>query len=326
MRSNKAIGLTALLYCLGPSHDVAWSLQAGNRGCQPIGRVLTLGDHRFAPGSLLCRGDRLNLPSGKKVQVLCYFNRQVLSLSSGIVSAPGRCVPKELGVKVCSGADRSTCSKPKGITATAELPTLHSPYGNALIEDRPPFSWAGVRGATQYSVAVRGPGVQWQTTVKGTSLPYPQAQPGMNYGSAYEVMVIAYQQDSPMGASRSALNLLPETDAKQVAAVVEQLQQLGLSEDQAAYLDLDSLYRGKDLLHESITALEKRLQAGSRNPKVYRVLGDCYLEAGFPNEARKQYKTAAELAKMAEDADELAKAESGLKLVSNYKGKNSGGL
>lgn len=294
------------------------SLQVGYRNCQPIGRVLSPGDRQFAPGSLLCRGDRFNLPPGKKVQVLCYFNRQVLSLSNGIVSAPGRCVPKEFRVKFCSSANRSTCPKSKGFAATAELPTLISPYGSALIDDRPPLSWASVQGATKYSVAVRGPGEQWQTTVEGTSLPYPQAQPGMSYGSAYEVTVIAYQDEAPKAASRSALNLLPEADARQVAAVVEQLKRLGLPEDQVAYLDLDSIYRGKNLLHESITTLEQRVQAGSRNPGVYRVLGDRYLEAGFPEQAGKQYKTAAALAKAVADDIELAKAETGLKLIAAY--------
>ncbi len=285
------------------------------RECQPIGRVLSQGDRRFPPRSLLCQGDRLNLPPWGKVEVLCFFNRRVLPLSAGIVSSAGRCVPKELRAKHCSVADRSRCPKPKGAGEIATIPVVIEPYSNVLLEGRPFLSWAAVVGATNYSVEVRGPGVHWQKLIEGTTLPYPQEQPAMAYGSAYQVAIIAYQNNSPLSASRSAFNLLPERDVRQITQAVEKINSLDLPKDEAAYLDLDSLYMGKNLLSATINMLEAQVREGSLNPGVYRVLGDRYLEAGLPTEAKSHYERAAELATKADNPSELQRAQDGLKAI-----------
>lgn len=137
----------------------------------------------------------------------------------------------------------------------------------------------------------------------------------MAYGSAYQVAIIAYQNNSPLSASRSAFNLLPERDVRQITQAVEKINSLDLPKDEAAYLDLDSLYMGKNLLSATINMLEAQVREGSLNPGVYRVLGDRYLEAGLPTEAKSHYERAAELATKADNPSELQRAQDGLKAI-----------
>ena len=57
------------------------------------------------------------------------------------------------------------------------------------------------------------------------------------------------------------------------------------------------------------------MAAGSRNPTLYRTLGDRYLEAWLPEEARREYTTAAQLAQSSGSLDELEKVQEQLKLL-----------
>ncbi len=56
----------------------------------------------------------------------------------------------------------------------------------------------------------------------------------------------------------------------------------------------------------------------SRNPTLYRVLGDRYLRAWLTNEAKRQYTKAFEIAKSSNNSKELQKAQEGLKMVKFY--------
>lgn len=286
--------------------------------CDPIGRVLNQGDKRFSSGSLLCEGETLTLASGVKVDFLCFLNRRILTLLGGTVSAVDECVPKEIRVKSCSARDTSNCPSPKGPGSNSNTPEIVSPYSSTLLNGRPLFSWYAVAGATGYTVEVRGEGVGWQKIVQGTTLAYPNEQPAMQFGNAYKITILANQGDDPVSASVSVVNLLPESEARLVLNTVERINSLNLPQDEAAFLDLDTIYMSKNLLTETISALESRVQVGSQNPAIYRVLGDRYLEAGLPDYAKRQYEIASQFARTAANSIELAKAEAGLERVERY--------
>lgn len=288
--------------------------RSANRQCEPIGRVLSNGDRRYQAGSLLCSGDRLQPPNGTTVEILCYLNRKVLWLSSGVVS--DKCTPQaKQQAQQCTRIHRVNCPSPKGPGSNSNTPEIVSPYSSALLNGRPLLSWYPVPGATSYTVEVSGEGVEWGKTVESTTLEYPNEQPTMQFGNAYRVTVTANQGEETISASVSVFNMLPESEARQVMELVERINSLKLPKDEVAFLDLDSIYRSFNLLTQTISTLQAQVKDGSQKPGLYRVLGDRYLEAGLPDYALSKYETATRLAQTADNPIELAKARAGLKLI-----------
>lgn len=283
---------------------------------QPIGRVLNTSDRYLKKGSLLCPESWLHPHKGAKVKVLCYRNRKVIWLGSGVVSS--KCVPpsQQQQAQQCTPINRANCPKRKGPGKQRNVPTLLIPYSSAVLNVRPDLSWAAVAGATRYKVQFSGDGVNWETMVSGTTLSYPKEQPPMGYGNVYKVSVIAYG-DAPITYSSSVLIVSPVDEAQQVRATVKEIKALNLPPDEIAF-DLDILFRGQNLLTEAIDTLKLRVEAGSQEPFIYRILGDRYLEAGLPDSAKQEYTKAAQLAQKADDAAELAKAHEGLKRAALY--------
>lgn len=286
--------------------------------CDPIGRVLTQGGKNFTAGRPLCKEDRLNLASGERIDLLCYLNKKVLTLFGGSIQVAEGCGPKMERVKPCSIQDRSNCPKPKGPGEGNNTPATVRPYSSTLLNGRPFLSWYTVSGASSYTVEVSGVGVRWRKTLVGTTLPYPSEQPSMQYGNAYKVTITASKGDFPVNASVSVLNILPESEARNVINTVKRVNSLNLPKDEAAYLDLDAVFMSKHLLDETINTLEGRVKAGSHRPGLYRVLGDRYLEAGLPGIAKSEYEVASKLATREDNLIEMTKAQAGLELIARH--------
>ena len=287
---------------------------AVKRQCKPIGRVLSAGDRTLAPGSLLCQGDRLQPANVSTIEVLCYLNQKVLQLQQGSVSdAPDKCIPQATQAERCTQENPGNCPKIKGPGEDGNTPAIISPYSSALLNNRPLLSWYALAGATNYTVIVSGEGVNWTKIINNTTLPYPKEQPAMQLGNAYKITVIGNFNNSPIGYSALVVNLLSRSSAQQVVARVKQINALRIPQDEAAFQDLDTVYMSSHLLSETIETLNSRISAGSRNPTLYRVLGDRYLEAGLPDKARSKYNVAAQLAQSRGNSNELAKAQSGIK-------------
>ena len=284
--------------------------------CDPIGRVISDGDRRFKTGSLLCQGVRLQVAKGATVEVLCYANRKILRLKSS--TDLDKCTPQATKMLPCTPENKSYCPKPKGPREEGNIPTIISPYSSSILSHRPELSWYAVAEATSYTVQVKGAGVNWEKKVKSTHLPYPKEQPALQFGNAYKIAVIANRNESPIGVGTAVVNLLHSSDAKQVLEIVKRINSLGLPKDEAAFLDLNAAYMSKNLLHETIETLKSRVRAGSQHPTLYRVLGDRLLEAGLPDEAKREYTTATLLAKRADNPAELAKAQAGLQRAQLY--------
>lgn len=313
--------LALILICWDWSNVLAQplSITAHKRQCKPIARVLNNNDQHWTGGSLLCEEDRLDPEPGKKVEIFCYANGAVLSLGNN--ARWDQCVSmrkQQVRQAQCTYKNRLNCPKVKGPGEQRNTPALIAPYSSTLLNQKPNFSWYSVAGATSYLVQVSGIGVNWEEEVKNTHLSYPYKQPAMQFGNAYKITIIAKQNASAIKASVAAVNLLPRQDARQVIGIVKQINNLGIPKDEAAFLDLDRLYMAKNLLHETIETLKSQVKAGSRNPTLYRVLGDRYLEAGLPEKAKHEYITATTLAKRVDDSAEIAKAQAGLQRIALY--------
>lgn len=286
---------------------------------QPVGRVINNKDSHFAAGSLLCKTDLLRPVYGAKVEVLCYLNRKVLRLGSGSIS--GQCFPlvEQQQFLQCNRYNRSKCPKRKGPTENNNAPVLIAPYSNVILDTRPELLWTKVAGISSYKVQVSGIDVNWSETVVGDNyLVYPQEQPPLRFGNAYKITIIVSKGDTPATASVTIINLINENQVQQVKKIVQRLDDLNLSQDEAAYLDLDSIYMSYGLLSQSIGSLTARVKAGSATPEIYITLGDRYLEAGLPNQAKPLYQKAIKLAQQNNDVSQVEQAKAGLKRIEFY--------
>ncbi len=184
------------------------------------------------------------------------------------------------------------------------IPYIISPRRTLLLTDKPVLRWNPVAGATSYTVSiVSEEGILWeQKDVRETQLVYPGVPP-LKPGVEYKLIVLAdsgASSEKEDGQGRS-FQLLGAGEAKHVREAVDLLERQSLSGDDKALLQA-YLYRGYYLRAEAIETLEKQAASGSKNPEVYRLLGDLYLQVGVTPLAEKNYMEAIQLYEAAGDA------------------------
>jgi len=282
------------------------------RDCEVVAKVIS-GDINWTPQSKLCKNDKIHPVRGRKVEIFCYSHGKLLYLTDSTVSE--HCLPlSQRRFENCTLKNGYTCVTPKGPGSDENIPTLITPYGVVILNTNPILSWSATPEATSYMVQIEGKGVNWSVEVKATQLPYPKDQPAMESGNVYNVNVIANRGDEPIAASASILLIVPTDKAQEIATTINRLQSLNQFQDELA-IDVDSVYETENLVNESILVLKARAKAGSKNPTIYRLLGDRYLEAYLPSAAISAYATASKLARKENNADELVKAEAGAKIA-----------
>lgn len=319
-RSATIASTLLLLGWSSASSQVATSPAKSPERCtQPIGRVIGNGDSRLPAGTLLCQGDRLQPIGSAKVEVLCYLNRKVLSIPKGKVSSQCSPLRKQEQSLQCTRHNRAKCPKRKGPSVDNNAPVLIAPYSSLVLDIRPDLLWTPIAGITSYKVQVTGVGVDWSQTVVGSNqLTYPLHQPPLKFGNAYKITIIANQGGSPVTASLATINVVNQNKARYIKQLVQRVNSFNLSPDQAAYLDLDNLYMSYGLLTESIEVLKARVESGSQLPEIYTSLGDRYLEAGLPNQAKPLYQNAIALAQKVDNSNQIKKAQAGLRKIELY--------
>jgi hypothetical protein len=282
---------------------------------KPVGRIVSAGDRSLESGSLLCPGDKISPRQGAKVEVICYFSKQHLELEqAGVFDVQNICKPPEVSsVRRCTPINRQDCPNRKGPGEDDKAPSIIQPYGQILIENRPLISWSAVAGASSYSVQVKNGDVRWEKEVEGTTLAYPEDKPGLLYGTAIRIVVMANKGKEPISYNTLVVHLLREEKVTKINQAVEQIKKLGLSADEAAYLDLDAIYMSENILNKTIEMLEARVAAGSFNPSVYRILGDRYIEAWLPEKAKSVYTKALQLARFQKNSEEVVLAQERLR-------------
>jgi hypothetical protein len=267
-------------------------------------------------GNLLCKGDRIYPNQNARVEILCYSNKKRFKIQqSSFLKIEDLCTPLQpSSARRCTPLTLNNCPTRKGPNGNENAPKIIQPYGKILINNRPLISWSAVTGATSYTVLVKGPGVDWQTEVKDTTLSYPSDRKELQYGNAFTITVIVNSGNSPISADSSVVHLLSESKIKQINQVVQQINSLGLAPDEI-FVDLNAIYMSEGLLNETIETLKERARAKSQNPSVYRILGDRYIEAWLPEEAKRVYTKAVGLARVERNSEELAIAQERLRIL-----------
>ncbi|WP_225912906.1 hypothetical protein [Nostoc flagelliforme] len=285
--------------------------------CEPIGRIMDRGEKRFDTKSLICEKESIEVLNSGTIDFLCYSSGKILKLSSGIVS--DKCPKIETINANCNPNNVVGCFRPKGGTEESDDPTIISPYSTSTLNPRPEITWTPVNGATSYKVKVESYEFGWEKIVNQTRLAYPSDEKEFQPGSIYTIYVFAYKDGTAFSYDSTPVNLLSVASQEEIAQNIKRIKELGLPPDETV-LDIDAIYASENLLNETIEMLKSQTETAtpSRNPTLYRVLGDRYLRAWLPNEAKRQYTKAFEVAKSSNNSKELQKAQEGLKMVKFY--------
>ena len=281
----------------------------------PIGRLLN-GDRTKEDGSLIFPGDHID-PREEKVQILCYLNHKMLLLPKGRVDdKPNKCTqskPQTNKANLCKIG--KTCLKTKTTNTNAHIPALINPYSSVIQNPRPTISWIQTPNATSYIVIVEGNGIKWRKTTQKSTLLYPIGEPRLNYGDVYKLSIIANQGDYPVEASSNILIILPPNQVQKIQDTIQKIKSFNLPPEQETR-DIEIVYSSSHLLTDSIELLKQEIDdAGSKDPTLYRLLGDRYLEAGLPQKAKSIYLKAIVLARKTNQSKEIELAQNQLKFI-----------
>ncbi|WP_449416900.1 tetratricopeptide repeat protein [Phormidium nigroviride] len=215
---------------------------------------------------------------------------------------------------------------PRGSIANPNTPYIISPFDETnLLNDKPSISWHAVPGVINYTVRlaeITGPGLDWERTVDNFStldlgeikMPYPDDAPALQPGSKYELIVEAISQATQkrIEPGTAQFRMLSKEDIEEVRAAIEKIDKSNFSKEEKAFL-LSDIYKDKELNAEMREMLEGLVIEGSQKAKIYRLLGDIYLQQGLIDFAKVRYEMAVSLARNAQDSKELDEAQVGLK-------------
>ena len=173
--------------------------------CNPVGRIADGSSRNYRRGQVICSGAEIQAPD--EVQFLCFLNGAVVPLTGeSVIVTDATCSAENtaataLAVRTCdrTGFGRILCFIPKGPEEQFQVVTPDTISSNP----RPTISWERVADAESYTVNVIGPNMSWQADVgaEHTELTYPEAQPSLTAGNAYEVLVVANRSQDPIIAS-----------------------------------------------------------------------------------------------------------------------------
>ena len=256
-------------------------------------------------------------------------------------------IPSTSTVNVLTSQTEASCSNPdpidgcpeppRGPIANPNTPYIISPFDETnLLNGKPSISWHAVPGAINYTVRLRditGSGLDWERTVDNFStldlgeikMPYPDDVLALQPGSKYELIVEAISQATQkrIEPGTAQFKMLSKEDIQEVRAAIEKIDKLDLSKEEKAFL-LSDVYKDKELNTETRKMLEGLVREGSQKAKVYRLLGELYLQQGLIDFAKVRYEMAVSLARNAQDSKELDEAQVGLKETNEKLKKRDG--
>lgn len=192
-------------------------------------------------------------------------------------------------------------------------PSIIRPYGRFMMTTQPTLEWLSVSGAKSYSVTIWG--IQRQTFQSVDPKLTPKSgMPVLSPGQTYTIIVKAISDGQTLSKSISALNILSEIQTKTVKNELQMIDGSELNPIEKIYRRLSTLSKNQ-LLDDSIILLETQLSVNSKDPKMYRVLAETYLESGLLYQSKSAYENAIELANNSNNIAEYKLAKSGLEVV-----------
>jgi hypothetical protein len=192
-------------------------------------------------------------------------------------------------------------------------PVVIAPRKTRVLDALPAIRWTAVPGVDEYMVAVRGPGVEWQSPepVAGNSVQYPADAPPLKPGESYKVAVWQGNVNSDQeDVGGLGFTVVSSEEQKEVADLVAQIHALKL-DTEAEELLVANLYATRELRADAIERLEA-LASEREAPAVERMLGELYVSVDRPDLAEPHYEEALQLSEQASDIEGQALANRSL--------------
>lgn len=273
------------------------------------------GWDQYAPalfGMVFRQGDLLRLEGNSQATLVC-ADLTLATVPSGIGGVPCKVTRPVLRYA-------GSLVNPTRADVSEDIPMVISPRKTKLLNPHPILRWTPVAGASVYTVRVQGPDLDWSTEVIGaTEIMYPDDAPPLLAGSTYKVTVVAGERSSAeVSEPGLGFTLLTNEEAKSVRDEEARIRALGLADTPTRFL-LATLYRAWELNAEAIEQLEL-LAENTREPAVWRSLGDLYLKTGVNSLAEERYIQALLLSQEANDTEGQAWVQKALGLLSEARG------
>lgn len=273
---------------------------------------------RFIPASRyteLRLGDLIKPAPGASAKVLCEDGKTRI-VQAGVTS----------GLKGICPSPKPRQGSPETVEPRAGELTISyiiSPRATSLLSDKPILRWNGATGSNNFTVTVRGEGLNWTKQVNRSEVCQENTCELVYSGSplqrdvSYKLVVETEEKNSSSANDTTGglgFKLIDAAKAIEVRTIAQQIGQQELSA-QVKGIALADLYAEYNLLAEAIATLEE-LAKNQKIAAASRRLGDLYLRIGLAREAEVQYLEAVRLAQATEEIEEQAAAKSGLSQVS----------
>lgn len=252
--------------------------------------------NRATLGTVLQRGDLLYTPRAGDAVVVC------ADLAIHKIAGPFSAVP-------CGSAPPllvmgSSLLNPMRSGQISETPILVSPRATKLLSHYPSFHWISLPSISRVRVRLQGPNIDWVREVPASQrLTYPDSEPPLVSGSIYRVTIFEPEtkRSSEADTSSQTFRVMDSAEAAEVVATGKKIRSLPISPFGRSLLEAN-LYAGNDLNAEAIEILE-RLSVGTREPVIFRSLGDLYLRIGVVRLAQERYRKAVEFSRRKRDIE-----------------------
>lgn len=277
-------------------------------------RKTWLTAHPMSLGTILQRGDLLQLAKGGKAEVLC-DNLTVWKVPVGLSNLTAGC-PKPPEAVLTRGRELIIATRdPASLTG----PYVISPRLTKVFPKPLQLRWQGVPGTTTYLVRlIRTSGTEavvWEQEVSATEVLYhgPDLEPHRVYN--YKVAVQALDGPAARVTSEGlGFTPLSASELMRVEDARRKLAALAFPSEVKA-LALALLYIGHDLRAAAMQTLDPMARSGSRTVAVHATLGHLARQMGLWHEAEAYYTQASRLAERTNDLESRATIQEGLGLV-----------
>lgn len=281
-------------------------IEAGS-SCDVVATVQSSKDVNFRPGIRLCRNQSFKRPSSP-IWVACIDTQKSFWLQD----------LKELQNCEVPLTSKSSLRyneqffRARGVNGQNK-PSIVRPYGRFIMTTRPTLEWLSVSGAKSYSITIWG--IQRQTFQSvDTKLTPESGMPVLFPGQTYTIIVKAISGGRILSKSISALNILSDSQTKSVNNEFQIIDTSKINPIEKIYRRLSTLTKNQ-LLDDSIFLLERQLSLNPKDPKMYRVLAEVYLESGLLYKSKNAYEKAIELASNSSNIAEYKLAQNGLETL-----------
>jgi tetratricopeptide (TPR) repeat protein len=275
--------------------------------CDAVGVVQSSQDPKFSPGQRFCEKQTFSKPVAPiLVQCSDTGKRFWLVYPSDL----NRCALPLSSKSSLNGNEQ--IFKARSLSAQNK-PSLTKPFGRFTRNLQPTLEWRSVPGATGYSITIWGDNRQIIQS-PDTNLTAASGMPILSAGHTYTIIIKAIANGKVISKSISALNVLSETQTKEVKSKLLQIERGFTNSSEVTFRQL-SVLSDYHLVDDSIALLEKQISSNSNNAKFHRILAENYFNVGLLYQAKQTYEKAEVIAGNTNNSTEYKLAKKGLKGV-----------